>query len=97
MRAYYFDNLPGDQRLQHDSGTSIDLAGLRRLGVLHWTIPVDSPGGWESEIDRIAEQQGYKNRDTVNVTKEGLGDQYESRLKSFFEEFVWRCMTLYTG
>ncbi|KAH9993934.1 Acireductone dioxygenase [Russula vinacea] len=88
MRAYYFDNLPGDQRLQHDSGTSVDLAGLRRLGVLYWTIPVDSPGGWESEIDRIAEQQGYKNRDTVNVTKEGLGDQYESRLKSFFEEHM---------
>jgi 1,2-dihydroxy-3-keto-5-methylthiopentene dioxygenase len=90
MRAYYFDNLPGDQRLQHDSGRSIDSGHLRKLGVLHWVIPLaqESPaiGGWESEIDAIAEKQGYKNRDTIHVTKEGLGDQYESKLKSFFEE-----------
>jgi 1,2-dihydroxy-3-keto-5-methylthiopentene dioxygenase len=89
MRAYYFDNLPGDQRLKHDSGRSIDSPHLAKIGVLHWTIPLtqdNSPGGWESEIDKIAKEKGYKNRDTINVTKEGLGDQYESKLKSFFEE-----------
>lgn len=88
MRAYYFDNLPGDQRLQHDSGRSIHPDHLCKLGVLHRSVPVtqDSPGQWESEIDAIAEQQGYKNRDTMNVTKEALGDQYDSKLKSFFEE-----------
>jgi 1,2-dihydroxy-3-keto-5-methylthiopentene dioxygenase len=88
MRAYYFDNLPGDQRLPHKSERSVDVADLRKLGVLHWTVPQDAPGGWESEIDRIAKQQGYKNRDTINCTKEGLGDQYETKLKSFFEECV---------
>jgi 1,2-dihydroxy-3-keto-5-methylthiopentene dioxygenase len=88
MRAYYFDNIPGDQRLQHDSGRSADSSHLRKLGVLHWTIPLDSPGGWESEINKIAERRGYKNRDIINVTKEGLGDLYESKLKSFFEEYV---------
>ena len=88
MRAYYFDNLPGDQRLQHDSGRSVDPSHLGRLGVLHWTIPLaqDSPGGWESKIDAIAKENGYKNRDTVNITREGLGDQYESKLRSFFDE-----------
>jgi 1,2-dihydroxy-3-keto-5-methylthiopentene dioxygenase len=90
MRAYYFDNLPGDQRLPHESERSVDIPGLRKIGVLHWTVPLDqkTPGGWESEIDRIAEQQGYKNRDTINVTKEGLGDLYETKLKAFFEECV---------
>jgi 1,2-dihydroxy-3-keto-5-methylthiopentene dioxygenase len=90
MRAYYFDNLPGDQRLPHNSETSVDNADLRKLGVLHWVIPLDqdSPGGWESKIDKIAEQRGYKNRDTINVTKEGLGNQYETKLKTFFEECV---------
>ncbi|KAI0277593.1 1,2-dihydroxy-3-keto-5-methylthiopentene dioxygenase [Russula aff. rugulosa BPL654] len=84
MRAYYFDNLPGDQRLPHETERSVDIAELRKIGVLHWTVPLDqeTPGGWESEIDRIAEQQGYKNRDTINVTKEGLGDLYETKLKS---------------
>jgi len=88
MRAYFFDNLPGDQRLPHESERSVDSAVLRTLGVLHWTIPLDQevPGGWESEIDKIAKQQGYKNRDTINCTKEGLGDQYETKLKTFFEE-----------
>jgi len=90
MRAYYFDNLPGDQRLPHESERSVDDADLHKLGVLHWTVPLNqkAPGGWESEIDRIAKQQGYKNRDTINCTKEGLGDQYETKLKSFFEECV---------
>lgn len=86
MRAYYFDNLPGDQRLPHESERSVDIAALRKIGVLHWTVPLDQKGEWESEIDRIADQQGYKNRDTINVTKEGLGDLYETKLKSFFEE-----------
>jgi 1,2-dihydroxy-3-keto-5-methylthiopentene dioxygenase len=88
MRAYYFDNLPGDQRQKHDSGRSIDSSHLGKIGVLYWSIPqaTDSPGGWESEIDKIAKEQRYSHRDTVNVTKEGLGDQYESKLKSFFEE-----------
>jgi 1,2-dihydroxy-3-keto-5-methylthiopentene dioxygenase len=88
MRAYYLDNLPGDQRLQHDSGRSTDSDHLHELGVLHWTIPLDTPGGWEPAIDTISEKRGYRNRDTVNVTKEGLGDAYESKLKSFFEECV---------
>ena len=88
MRAYYFDNLPGDQRLQHDSGRLVDLAHLRKFGVLYWTVPLDTVGGYEAEIDRIAEQQGYKNRDTINCTKEGLGDLYESKLEAFFDEWV---------
>jgi 1,2-dihydroxy-3-keto-5-methylthiopentene dioxygenase len=94
MRAYYFDNIPGDQRLQHDSGRSADSSHLRKLGVLHWTIPLDSPGGWESEINKITERRGYKNRDIINVTKEGLGDLYESKLKSFFEEYVALCLAI---
>ncbi|KAH9052356.1 1,2-dihydroxy-3-keto-5-methylthiopentene dioxygenase [Lactarius vividus] len=88
MRTYYFDNLPGDQRLPHDSGRPLDPDHLRKLGVLYWTVPLDTAGGYEAEIDRIAEKQGYKNRDTINVTKEGLGDLYESKLKSFFDEHM---------
>jgi 1,2-dihydroxy-3-keto-5-methylthiopentene dioxygenase len=88
MRAYYFDNLPGDQRLQHDSGRPIDIDHLRKLGVRYWTVPLDTVGGYEAEIDRIAKEQGYKNRDVCNVTKEGLGDLYETKLKSFFDEWV---------
>ncbi|KAA1470977.1 Acireductone dioxygenase [Dentipellis sp. KUC8613] len=88
MRAYYFDNAPGDQRLLHDSGRAVSEEHLRGLGVLHWKIPIDTPGGWEAQIDAVATERSYKNRDTINVTREGLGDLYESKLKSFFEEHL---------
>jgi 1,2-dihydroxy-3-keto-5-methylthiopentene dioxygenase len=85
MRAYYFDDLPGDQRLLHDSGRPVDESTLASLGVLHWSIPVED---WESRINDVAKERDYKNRDTINVTKDGLGDAYESKIKSFFEEYV---------
>ncbi len=83
MRAYYFDDLPGDQRLPHDSKKPVNPDHLRKLGVLNWMVPID---GYEAEIDRIAADRGYKNRDTINCTKEGFGDQYEAKLKGFFDE-----------
>jgi 1,2-dihydroxy-3-keto-5-methylthiopentene dioxygenase len=84
MRAYYFDNVPGDQRLLHDSGKPVPPATLESIGVLSLSIPVE--GEWEAQIDAVAKERGYKNRDTINVTKEGLGDIYESKIKTFFEE-----------
>jgi 1,2-dihydroxy-3-keto-5-methylthiopentene dioxygenase len=73
MRAYYFDNLPGDQRLPHDYLPSqpVSIDTLKAIGVRFWSIPVD---GHEAKIDEIANEQGYKNRDVINVTKAGLGD-----------------------
>ncbi|THH16046.1 hypothetical protein EW146_g4549 [Bondarzewia mesenterica] len=88
MRAYYFDNIPGDQRLAHDSGKPVSADTLKALGVLHWQIPLEQEGGWEATIDAVARERSYKNRDTINVTKEGLGDLYETKLKSFFEEHM---------
>ena len=86
MRAYYFDNVPGDQRLPHDSQRPVSEETLKAAGVLHWRIPHDREGGWEPAIDALAVERGYKNRDIINVTKEGLGDLYEAKLKTFFEE-----------
>lgn len=80
----------GDQRLLHDSGNPVSEDFLKKLGVLHWKIPIDlnapDEGGWEARINEVARERSYKNRDTINVTKEGLGDAYESKLKTFFEE-----------
>lgn len=87
MRAYYFDDLPGDQRLLHDSGIPADDATLAAIGVLHWHIPVPAPStGDYPEVDAVARERGYKNRDVITITKEGLGDLYEAKLKSFYEE-----------
>ncbi|KAI5453016.1 1,2-dihydroxy-3-keto-5-methylthiopentene dioxygenase [Naganishia albida] len=86
MRAYVFDDIPGDQRKPHDSGENVDLARLKALGVLYWQIPQEE--GWQGEIDKVAKERDYKNRDVINVTREGLGEAYESKIKGFFEEHL---------
>ncbi|KZP01409.1 1,2-dihydroxy-3-keto-5-methylthiopentene dioxygenase [Calocera viscosa TUFC12733] len=88
MRAYYFDDEPTDQRLPHDSGEEVSLDTLDQLGVLYWSIPVAEGESIPSGVDAIAKERGYKNRDVINVSKEGLGDLYETKIKSFFEEHM---------
>lgn len=46
---------------------------------------MNNDGKWEAAIDDVATKRGYKNRDTITVTKEGLGDAYEAKLQTFFE------------
>ena len=36
----------------------------------------------------MAQERSYKNRNVINVSKSGLGDQYESKLKMFFDEHL---------
>lgn len=73
MRAYYYDNIPGDQRLPHDYNPSrpVSAETLEAIDVKYWTVPVE---GHESKINSIAADRGYKNRDLINVSKEGLGE-----------------------
>jgi 1,2-dihydroxy-3-keto-5-methylthiopentene dioxygenase len=73
MRAYYYDNLPGDQRLPHDYNPSrpVSHETLQALKVDNWTIPVENH---ESKLNAIAKERGYKNRDTITVSKAGLGE-----------------------
>jgi 1,2-dihydroxy-3-keto-5-methylthiopentene dioxygenase len=84
MRAFYFDNIPGDQRLLHDSGNPVSDEVLKSTGVLHWHIPTSQ----QNQIDTVAEERNYKNRDTITITKQSLGDLYETKLQSFYEEYA---------
>ncbi|KAK1215782.1 1,2-dihydroxy-3-keto-5-methylthiopentene dioxygenase [Marasmius sp. AFHP31] len=86
MRAYYFDNLPGDPRLPHDSSRPVTSEHLKSLHVETWHIPVTDD--YEDKIDAIAREREYKNRDVICVTKEGLGDAYEEKIKMFFQEHL---------
>ncbi|GAB1320553.1 1,2-dihydroxy-3-keto-5-methylthiopentene dioxygenase [Madurella fahalii] len=82
MKAYLYDNLPGDQRLPHDSGTPVSPADLSALGVLYYRI--DSLAG----VDALAAERGYKNRDEITVSPERMGDAYEIKVKMFFDEHL---------
>ncbi|WWC85498.1 1,2-dihydroxy-3-keto-5-methylthiopentene dioxygenase [Kwoniella dendrophila CBS 6074] len=88
MKAYVFDDVPGDQRLPHDSGNPISLSTLKDLGVIYKEIPINEDKKWEDEINAFAKERGYKNRDQITVTKEGLGESYEAKIKSFFDEHL---------
>ncbi|ORY69492.1 putative 3-oxoacyl-reductase [Pseudomassariella vexata] len=82
MRAYWYDNAPGDQRDAHDAGRDLDAAELEKLGVLYYRCP-ELDG-----VNQLAEQRGYKNRDVITVSPEKMGDVYEEKVKSFFHEHL---------
>ncbi|KAK4247753.1 Acireductone dioxygenase ARD family [Corynascus novoguineensis] len=84
MKAYYYDNLPGDQRLPHeDPGTApLTPAELSAVGVLYYRISE------LSGVDALAAERGYKNRDEITVSPERMGDAYEAKVKMFFDEHL---------
>ncbi|KAI0631852.1 1,2-dihydroxy-3-keto-5-methylthiopentene dioxygenase [Trametes polyzona] len=89
MRAWYFDNLPGEQHLPHDSGKAVSLETLAALGVLYWRISVDSPEGWEKQIDAIADERQYRSRDIVTASRRVLSkEEFDERMAMFFKEHI---------
>ena len=89
MRAYYFDDLPGDRSLPHESGVPVSNAALASIGVLFWNVPVPiSVASDFVQVDTIARERDYKTIDVMTVTKEALGDLYEEKLKIFYSESV---------
>jgi len=82
MRAYWFDNNPGDQRLPHDSGREVSEGYLEKLGISHFNYPsVD-------DVDKLATTRGYKNRDVITISPDTMGDVYEEKVKMFFNEHL---------
>ena len=82
MRAYWFDNLPGDQREPHDSGREATPADLSKLGIVHYVCPnVD-------QVDAIAKERSYRNRDEITISPLTMGDAYEDKVKNFFHEHL---------
>lgn len=75
-------SLQGDQRDDHDSGKLINTDYLRDLGILYYRCPsID-------EVDAIAKERSYKNRDEITVSPEKMGDVYEDKVKMFFNEHL---------
>ena len=60
MKVYFHDNVDSDQRLPHE-GAPATAADLEKLGVYASNIPE------QAEVDRIAKERGYKNRDEVCI------------------------------
>ena len=86
MRAYFMDDIPGDQRLPHDSGREAPTDVLNSIGVLHWHIPIDETGRYKDEVLKVAKERDYKNHDVIMINKESLGDEFETKIKNFYHE-----------
>ncbi|OKL56838.1 1,2-dihydroxy-3-keto-5-methylthiopentene dioxygenase [Talaromyces atroroseus] len=82
MKAYWYDNAPGDQRDDHDSGRPVENSYLESLGVVYRRLPQIS------DVDALAKERGYKNRDEITVSPDKMGAIYEEKVKSFFSEHL---------
>lgn len=82
MKAYYYDNLPGDQRLPHDSARRVPASYLSNLGIQHHYLPDDL-----AAVNRIAAARNYKNRDEIEISPTLLPN-YEEKVKTFFHEHL---------
>ena len=72
----------GDQREPHNSGRSVSLDQLSRVGVLYFRYSdLD-------QVDALASERSYKNRDVITVSPSVMGDIYETKVKSFFAEHM---------
>ena len=82
MKAYWYDNVEGDQRLPHDSASAVPADYLSSLGVLYSHHPT------LSTVDSLASDRSYSHRDEITVSPSAMGEVYESKVKSFFHEHL---------
>ncbi|KAF2262102.1 1,2-dihydroxy-3-keto-5-methylthiopentene dioxygenase [Lojkania enalia] len=82
MKAYWFDDLPGDQREPHDSGREVSPEYLSKLGILYFNYPN------VEDVNALAASRDYKNRDEITISPQTLGDVYEEKVKMFFNEHL---------
>ncbi|KAI4723928.1 1,2-dihydroxy-3-keto-5-methylthiopentene dioxygenase [Aureobasidium sp. EXF-10728] len=81
MKAYWYDNIEGDQRLPHDSGRPVTPTDLSKLGIIcHNYHSLDS-------VNELASSRDYKNRDEVTISPTTLPN-YEEKVKIFFHEHL---------
>ncbi|KAH6850214.1 Acireductone dioxygenase ARD family [Chaetomium sp. MPI-CAGE-AT-0009] len=83
MKAYFYDDLPGDQRLPHDTdSTPLSESALAEIGVLYYRM-ADLAG-----VDALAGERGYRNRDEITVSPQTMGEAYEGKVRQFFDEHL---------
>ncbi|KAF3934900.1 hypothetical protein ABW19_dt0205459 [Dactylella cylindrospora] len=82
MKIYYYDSLPGDQRLPHISSDPLPETLLDDLSIIAGFYPE------QESVDALAAARHYKNRDVITVSPQAMGEIYESKVKMFFDEHL---------
>ncbi|ORY07491.1 1,2-dihydroxy-3-keto-5-methylthiopentene dioxygenase 3 [Basidiobolus meristosporus CBS 931.73] len=87
MHAYYYDtNSQADPREAHQLNPNqpVSLETLKEAGVLYWRLAGEEG---RQQLEKIAEERQYKNRDVVTISPDKLPN-YEEKIKMFFEEHL---------
>ncbi|KAK6457605.1 Acireductone dioxygenase ARD family [Scheffersomyces xylosifermentans] len=85
VEVYYHDNKDTAENFTeaHNSGESISLDKLGSIGVIYKNITsID-------ELNKLASQRDYKNRDVVNLDLAAFNndiDAYNAKMKQFYKE-----------
>ncbi|KAF9921265.1 1,2-dihydroxy-3-keto-5-methylthiopentene dioxygenase [Modicella reniformis] len=89
MRAYLYDNLDTDCREPHELQplSPVSIKELEQSGVLYWQLDLDKDKCKE-QVDNICKERNYMNRDEITVSKDGLGDLFDQKIKTFFTEHL---------
>ncbi|GAA99214.1 uncharacterized protein L969DRAFT_102588 [Mixia osmundae IAM 14324] len=86
MKAWIFDEesyeAQPDPTLPHHSGRAVPLDVLAKLGL----VPLTSQK--QDQVDKLASERGYKHRDEIHVSRAGLGDQYDAKIKMFYAQHL---------
>ncbi|CCE64453.1 hypothetical protein TPHA_0H02500 [Tetrapisispora phaffii CBS 4417] len=85
VQAYiHDDNNDIDFREAHNSGKSVSIEDLEKIGVFYkYCATVE-------DVDVIAKERNYKNRDVVNISKESFGNENNmmEKLNMFYSEHL---------
>lgn len=85
VQVFYHDNkdTPADFTDEHNSGKPVSLEELERIGVIYRKI--DS----SDELEQLASERSYKNRDTVHLNLDTFGgdiEAYNAKMTQFYKE-----------
>ncbi|SCU84267.1 LAFA_0D09054g1_1 [Lachancea sp. 'fantastica'] len=83
VQAYYHDNVDSvDFREPHNSGEEVSLQQLERIGAFYRFCPT------LEDVNQVATDRNYKNRDTVSISAETLGEALLPKLQTFYAEHL---------
>ncbi|SCU88920.1 LADA_0E12772g1_1 [Lachancea dasiensis] len=83
VEVYFHDNKDNvDFREAHDSGHPVSLDHLARIGVIYKHCST------EEQVNEVALERQYKNRDEVSISSESLGDALLPKLQNFYAEHL---------
>ena len=85
VEVYFHDgkDTPDNFTEAHNSGESVSFSQLEEIGVIYKYITS------QEELDELAKEREYKNRDQVKLNLESFGNDieaYNSKMKQFYKE-----------